>query len=239
VTADVRWPATCCGWLVRHGVTDGNRAGLVQGQTGGTALSAEGRRQARAAAAGLLSAGVHPAGVLSSDLERCRQTAGVLADALGLPVHLDPALRERSFGVLEGRRWNDVPGEAVGIVDGRVVDPGAAPPGGESVSDLAARVEDALRRAAARPGPVVLVTHGGPIRVLTHGGDPGQWIGLSWGEVPHAFPMPVCLRTANPATCPGARADRGSTGVFAPSWSGPHLPANLRHTVQEPRRACP
>lgn len=185
------WPGTCCGWLLRHGETDANAAGRVQGQTGGTALSERGRRQVQAAAAGLAEAPLRPTAILSSDLERCRETAAVLAATLALPVEEDARLRERSFGLLEGRCWDGVPGEAVGVVGGHVVDPRVRPAGGESVADLADRVAAVLRDAAALPGPVLVVTHGGPIRVATRTGD---LPGMPWGPVPHARPLAVCLR---------------------------------------------
>ena len=185
------WPATCCGWLLRHGESDGNAVGRVQGQTGGTGLSPRGREQVAAAAAALGRAALRPAAIVSSDLQRCRQTAAVFAEMLGVPVRLDPGLRERSFGVLEGRSWDDVPGAAVGVVGGGVVDPDVRPPGGESVADLAGRVADALGRAVGVGGPVLVVTSGGPVRVATAPGPPA---GMPWGPVRHATPLAVCLR---------------------------------------------
>jgi broad specificity phosphatase PhoE len=187
------WPASCCGWLLRHGETDGNAQGRVQGQSAGTGLSPAGEHQVMAAAAGVWFAPVRPTAIVSSDLERCRQTARVLADVLDLPVRWDPDLRERSFGALEGELWADVAPEAVGTRDGRVVAPTVRPPGGESVADLAERVTRGLLRAAASSGPVVVVTHGGPIRVAT-----GFGLGPvpAWPPVPHATPLGICLRGA-------------------------------------------
>jgi probable phosphoglycerate mutase len=147
--------------------------------------------QARAAAEALRHSPVRPAAVLSSDLERCRQTAHVVAAALDLPIHWVADLRERSFGTLEGASWRDVPGEDVGIVAGHVAAPEARPPGGESVADLRRRVLRGLRRAGALSAPVLVVTHGGPIRVVT---GPAAVRGMPWPPVPHALPRPVCLR---------------------------------------------
>jgi ribonuclease H / adenosylcobalamin/alpha-ribazole phosphatase len=196
------WPATCCGWLLRHGESDGNATGRVQGQTGGTGLSARGREQVTAAAAAVRRGPLRPVAVVSSDLQRCRETAGVLAGALDLPVSWDADLRERSFGVLEGRSWDDVPGAAVGVVGGVVVDAGVRPPGGESVADLTARVARALGRAARLGGPVLVVTSGGPVRVATAPGPPA---GMPWAPVRHATPFAVCLRrfADRPAPSPG------------------------------------
>jgi broad specificity phosphatase PhoE len=141
--------------------------------------------------------------VVSSDLERCRQTAGVLAEALALPVRYDPDLRERSFGVFEGRPWDDVPDGAVGLAGDRVTSPGTRPPGGESVTDLSRRVAGALDRAGRLPGPVLVVTHGGPIRVARGFGTAGR---PGWPPVPNAVPIPVCLRGDHPAGAPRVAA---------------------------------
>jgi probable phosphoglycerate mutase len=199
VDASTSWPSTCCGWLLRHGESDGNAVRRVQGQTGGTGLSARGREQVAAAATALGRGPVRPVAVVSSDLLRCRETAGVLAATLDLPVTWDAGLRERSFGVLEGSAWDDVPGAAVGVVGGVVVDPGVRPPGGESVTDLAARVAGALGRAARMGGPVLVVTSGGPIRVATAPGPPA---GMPWAPVRHATPFAVCLRRFAVAAAP-------------------------------------
>jgi broad specificity phosphatase PhoE len=158
-----------------------------------------------AVAAGTLRCSpLRPVEVLSSDLLRCRQTADVLAGALGVAVRTEAGLRERSFGVLEGQLWQQVPPAAVGITDGRVTDPLLRPAGGESVADLRHRVRRTLDPLRTRPGPVLVVTHGGPIRVLT---GPVDLRGMPWGPVPHAVPVSVCL--ARPG-CPAA--DRTAAG---------------------------
>jgi probable phosphoglycerate mutase len=195
------WPGTCCGWLLRHGESDGNAAGRVQGQTGGTGLSARGRAQVAAAAAAFGRGTLRPVAVVSSDLQRCRETAEVLAAVLDLPVTWDADLRERSFGALEGRSWDDVPGAAVGVVGGVVADPGVRPPGGESVDDLSTRVARALGRAARAGGPVLVVTSGGPVRVATAPGPPA---GMAWAPVRHATPLAVCLRRFAERALPAA-----------------------------------
>lgn len=86
--------------FVRHGVTEWNEAGRTQGQID-IPLSERGRMQAKALAS-VLHSGSWDA-LYSSDLSRAADTAAVLAEhaALG-EVRLDPRLRERSFGPLEG-----------------------------------------------------------------------------------------------------------------------------------------
>jgi broad specificity phosphatase PhoE len=85
--------------LVRHGETDWNRDGRWQGGSD-TRLNDLGREQARALAE-RLDGSIDV--LYSSDLARARETAEIVAAKLGLEVHVDPRLRERSFGSWEGR----------------------------------------------------------------------------------------------------------------------------------------
>jgi probable phosphoglycerate mutase len=153
--------------LVRHGESRWNVRRLVQGQSPAGPLSALGREQTEAAAR-LLGERLPGAWVcVSSDLLRARQTAAVLAGRVGIPVRFDPALRERRFGDLEGRRL-DVP-EVSREVARLWAEPDYSRPGAESLREFSRRVCEALV-ALYRRHPeqdVVVVTHGGPIRVAT------------------------------------------------------------------------
>jgi len=91
-------------WLIRHGETSWNAEGRVQGQTD-VPLSAVGSAQARAVAA--LLAGRHFDVLYSSDLQRVVQTAQPAAQALGLPIQVDPGLRERHYGMFETLTYAD------------------------------------------------------------------------------------------------------------------------------------
>ncbi|MCX7962042.1 MAG: histidine phosphatase family protein [Burkholderiales bacterium] len=84
--------------IVRHGETAWNAQRRVQGQID-VPLNETGRRQAEALAAAL--AGERLAAIWSSDLARARETAAAAAARLGLPVRLEPALRERHYGIFE------------------------------------------------------------------------------------------------------------------------------------------
>jgi broad specificity phosphatase PhoE len=90
--------------LWRHGRTEWNVAGRVQGQSD-IPLDDVGRDQARAAAARL--AALVPDRIVSSDLVRAAETAQALGDLTGTPVELDPRLRELNFGDREGLTWRD------------------------------------------------------------------------------------------------------------------------------------
>ncbi len=134
--------------LVRHGETDWNAGGRLQGQTD-RPLSEFGRRQARELAEKL--AGEQIDAVYASDLSRARETAETIGARLGLPVALDPDLREKDWGTWEG--LSAVERDRVEFV-------------GESTEAHGERTLRALRRIADRHpgGHVLVVTHGGSIR---------------------------------------------------------------------------
>ena len=150
--------------LVRHGQTDWNLERRIQGSTD-IPLNETGRGHAQDAAA-LLRDTEHHA-IYASPLVRARQTADIIADALGLAEPLlTPDMREREFGDAEGMlvadflaqygHWQaDVPG-AERLVEVRDRALGAL--------DVIAR--DARRRSAPSAESVIVVTHGGVIRAL-------------------------------------------------------------------------
>jgi broad specificity phosphatase PhoE len=146
--------------LVRHGQSEWNARGLMQGQTADIPLTELGHAQAAAGAAELAALG--PGALLSSDLLRARQTAEHCARATGLPVSVTPALREQGYGVLEGRPSR----ELWDVVDW--TDPHWSAEGGESLARLHGRVTRFVEHLRAdRPADVVaLVTHGDTIRAV-------------------------------------------------------------------------
>src|SRR5204863_926806 len=101
--------------------------------------------------------------IVSSDLSRCRILADAIAAKRGVPYSLDARWREQSFGAWEGKRWDDVDGR-----DYLEHWTTAAPPGGESIADVRARVASALdvarQECLAHTGDVLVITHAGPIR---------------------------------------------------------------------------
>ncbi|HEY6140468.1 MAG TPA: histidine phosphatase family protein [Thermoanaerobaculia bacterium] len=94
--------------------------------------------------------------IVSSDLSRCRILAEAVAAKTRLTCTFDPRWREQSFGVWEGKRWDEVDGR-----DYLEQWTTATPPGGESIRDVQARVAAAL--AESNDGTLV-VSHAGPIR---------------------------------------------------------------------------
>ncbi|MDR2902084.1 MAG: histidine phosphatase family protein [Lactobacillales bacterium] len=85
--------------FIRHGETDWNKQGLIQGWKD-IPLNDAGIKQAKAWAAKLKEMRVEF--VFSSDLARARQTAVILSDALNIPVSYSHLLRERCYGAAEG-----------------------------------------------------------------------------------------------------------------------------------------
>lgn len=138
-------------WL-RHGETALNAARIMQ--PADTPLSPRGQAQAAAVAPRI--AALRPAALLASDLPRARQTAEAVAAATGLPLQLDPLLRERNFGALRGRAWQTLGFDPVAMTE--------APEGGESMAEFHARCDAAfalaLRHRQALDGPLVVVSHG-------------------------------------------------------------------------------
>jgi probable phosphoglycerate mutase len=202
----VRAPSHRVLWLVRHGETNWNHMGWVQGHLDDPRLTRRGRQQARRVASLLATKEV--SAVYSSDLRRARSTAEIIADRLECTVRTDPRLRERSFGQLEGSPSGSLLSDATGITGGRVTDVGAHPVGGESLGQLAERCADFLAWLAdGQPvGDLVIVAHGGSIRLLRAvltGTDPA---GMAWGPVANASVHRMVVSTAGPLTrlCPVA-----------------------------------
>jgi broad specificity phosphatase PhoE len=135
--------------LVRHGETDWNAVGRLQGQTD-RPLSDFGRQQARRLAEELAEEKLEA--IYSSDLSRARETAEIVGERLGLPVVLDPDLREKDWGTWEG--LTSIERDRVAFA-------------GESTEAHQERILRALRRISERhpdDGRVLVVTHGGSMR---------------------------------------------------------------------------
>ena len=150
--------------LVRHGETVWNAEGRVQGQQN-SALNERGRDQGRMAAERLSKVKVNA--VYSSDLARARETADLIAAAHGLTVTPARALRERSYGVLEGKTLEEAARtQGIWFLTWQADRLHHTPPGGENQPDMCQRVMEALRAiAGAHPSQTaVVVTHGGPIK---------------------------------------------------------------------------
>ncbi len=164
--------------LVRHGQTAWNAAGRYQGQTD-VPLSDVGRRQAQALGRRLAAEEIHA--VYASDLRRAGETAEIIARSRAdvgrppWPMHAEPRLREMAFGAWEGLTYEEITArDPQGLAAWQADSLHVAPPGGETLTQLAARVRSLLDdvvaahsgQASAPSRCVLLVAHGGLLRVL-------------------------------------------------------------------------
>ena len=141
-------------YLIRHGETSGNAARRLQ--TPDTPLNDDGLEQARRLGERLRDVGIGY--VLSSDLERARQTAAAVVKATAAPIEYEPLLQERNFGDLRGQLNTDVgPDLFTDTFD---------PPGGESGEVFRARAGKAWQRVIAFAAEV---EDRGHLAVVTHG----------------------------------------------------------------------
>lgn len=154
--------------LLRHGETALNASGRYQGWLD-PSLSDAGSRQAREAGRSVRRTGFRPGVVWSSDLRRATETARLAFP--GVPVRIDPRLRELRFGVWEGRTREDARARHPEAFGAWIRDPeGTAPPGGETLPQLRERLDRWWRDATSCAGQgtdlLTVVGHGGPLRVL-------------------------------------------------------------------------
>jgi probable phosphomutase (TIGR03848 family) len=162
--------------LLRHGRTEANASGTLAGRTSGVHLDDLGRSQAEAAAQRL--AVVPLAELVSSPLERCKETAravaahqstGSVGAASGRArVHTDKALTECDYGDWQGRALREL--ARLALWKTVQTNPSAATfPGGESLAQMQARAVDAVRRRDAAVA-------------AAHGPD-AVWLAVSHGDV--------------------------------------------------------
>jgi probable phosphomutase (TIGR03848 family) len=154
--------------LLRHGRTTANASGVLAGWTPGVHLDDSGRAQAQAVAQRL--APVPLAAVVSSPLERCRQTAGALLDGRDLELRTDDRLGEARYGDWTGRTIKELAKEPLWKVvqqhPSAAVFPG---PEGEGLAQTQARAVAAVRQWNAELGPDavwVACSHGDVIKAV-------------------------------------------------------------------------
>jgi broad specificity phosphatase PhoE len=149
-------------FCIRHGETEFNAAGRIQGQLD-SPLSELGYRQCAAAADALVSVPIDA--VYSSPLLRAAESARIIAERLNVEVRFDDRLKEINAGVFQGRCWAEIdevyPDEAKRW---RTQDPDFCIPQGESRRLLMTRAFAALSDIkAAGHQQVVVVAHGGSL----------------------------------------------------------------------------
>lgn len=190
-------------YLVRHGETQWNALRRIQGQSD-SALTDKGERQAQQVAQRVRALGITH--VISSDLGRTRRTAQIIADACGCPVVLDARLRELNMGVLEQRSIDNLTeqeeGWRRGLVNGS---PDGRIPDGESMTELGARMREALDACRELPP-------GSCPLLVSHGIALGCLVSTVLGLPPYAERR---LRLRN---CSLSRLDYQESAWLAPGW---------------------
>ena len=140
-------------YLIRHGETDWNAQGRIQGRED-IPLNAAGRAQAARCGSALRGRGIEAVAV--SPLGRAMETGRIVADAVGgVPVFVEDGLIERNLGSWSGQVFRDIFHPDVPVV------------GAEPVDETGTRMEAAVRRCAAGYGDALaVVSHGGAINAL-------------------------------------------------------------------------
>lgn len=149
--------------LIRHGETDWNAQGRLQG-TLDTPLNGNGIWQAKIAAQALKAHGIQI--IYASPMRRARKTAEVIAEATGATLVFRENLREKDFGALQGMRpeeidavYGDVLREMRSVLD-------LAPNGSESNQEVMLRLQPVIDEISALKERVLIVTHGAVARIL-------------------------------------------------------------------------
>ena len=134
--------------LVRHGRTTANASGVLAGRTAGVELDGLGADQSKRAGERLSA--VPLVGIVSSPLERCRQTAQAILDQQrgSPPMPIEDGITECDYGEWQGRALADLAKEDLWSVV--QTQPSAATfPGGESMVAMQSRAVAAVRRLDA------------------------------------------------------------------------------------------
>jgi broad specificity phosphatase PhoE len=156
--------------LLRHGESEGNRAGVLQGQYD-YPLSQLGTHQAKALACDWKSNSIKYDLIISSPLTRASQTAEIISTYLKVPIEFEPAWMERNYGRLQGTRLADIetPGRRIDYLEPYF----QFGENGENLAELYQRANMALQNLITLPdGEYLVVSHGGilnqAVRVAMH-----------------------------------------------------------------------
>lgn len=152
--------------FVRHGQTEWNVSGRYQGQSD-VALSAAGLAQAEKLAAEFPVAKLDA--IYASDLVRARVTAETVAQKFGLPVQLEPAFRELSFGDWEGLTYEEIVASWPDAMRNFLAHPDILEvPNGESFPAVQQRALERLHELLAKhEGQTIMIAaHGAVLRTM-------------------------------------------------------------------------
>lgn len=156
---------------IRHGITDDNKKGVLQGQRLNLGMNEEGINQVKSGLGQLDTTNLPEfSHIYTSPLLRTRQTADLIKDMLNLKIIERDELMERDFGTLSGQKWEDIAqehGEELKQID-KALEYNYQPFGGESVQQVRERVTRFLDSIKSEPPveAVLLATHGGTLRIF-------------------------------------------------------------------------
>jgi probable phosphomutase (TIGR03848 family) len=213
--------------LVRHGRTTANAAGILAGRTAGVKLDEVGQPQARRTAERL--AVVPLVAIVSSPLERCRQTArAILVLQTGSPASaVDRGITECDYGDWQGRPLRELSKEKLwSVVQGQ---PSAAAfPGGESLAAMQTRSVAAIRRRDAAieaehgPGAIwAAVSHADIIKSILADAL-GMHLDLFQRITIGPASVSIIRYTANHPDVLATNTDSGDLGWLRPAEAGQH-----------------
>jgi broad specificity phosphatase PhoE len=152
--------------LIRHGQATFNVEHRLPGQLPGIPLTEEGRRQVQQTGAAL--AGLPIGTIITSPLERARETAVLISQGRDIPFQVEPDLADTNVGKWAGMNYNEL-AKSDPEWQLYVRQTAAAPPGVESSLDVqarAVRVTERARRASNLGEYVVLVAHADVIKLI-------------------------------------------------------------------------
>lgn len=150
--------------LVRHGQTGRSATSTYSGRLD-VPLTELGREQAQRTARALAGSGIDA--VVTSPLQRARDTAQAIADAAGVPLRVDERLTEVDYGPFEGLDRAGASAQLGAVFDAWRADPFGMPvPGMEPLGDALQRARAATRELLAAHDHPVVVGHQGILRVV-------------------------------------------------------------------------
>ena len=176
-------------YLIRHGeaVCNVDRAAPTAGMKGDLGLTELGKLQAERLRDRLAATGeIQPDVFIASTLPRARQTAEIIAPAIGLPIIWDDEVQELRVGEIDGVPWRDI---AESVPDFRIEPFRPLAPGGENWPQFMLRVATALDR-------ITREHEGKTIVVVCHGGVIDSSFAIFYGAGAFSFPA-VDLATRN------------------------------------------
>jgi probable phosphoglycerate mutase len=153
-------------YFVRHGECGANVKGVFAGQADDSPLTSKGREQAVAVGKRLKNNGLKLDRIITSPLQRARETAEIIAEVVGLEkdeIEADAGIAEYDMGSLSG-----TPVRVLASFEE------ACPPDAENIMDFQSRVMGLVERLEGSSKNILLVSHAGVGRVIE-----GTWLGMN------------------------------------------------------------